>query len=83
MAELERALNLVISTEPIRDRLKKLRVRDPDAALDQGLISREDHDRLAEVAIAVAKVVAVDDFSPEEITGKATPAEQVRVEAAE
>jgi len=35
------------------------------------------------VAIAVAKVVAVDDFSPEEITGKATPAEQVRVEAAE
>ncbi|MEH6678835.1 acyl-CoA dehydrogenase [Phenylobacterium sp.] len=83
VAELERALNLVISTEPIRDRMKKLRVRDPDAALDQGLISREDHDRLAEVAIAVAKVVAVDDFSPEEITGKATPAEQVRVEAAE
>ena len=83
VAELERALDLVVSTEPIRDRLKKLRVRDPDAALDQGLISREDHDRLAEVAIAVAKVVAVDDFSPEEVTGKATPAEQVRVEAAE
>jgi acyl-CoA dehydrogenase len=83
VAELERALDLVVSTEPIRDRLKKLRVRDPDAALDQGLISREDHDRLAEVAIAVAKVVAVDDFSPEEITGKAVPAEQMRVEAAE
>jgi acyl-CoA dehydrogenase len=83
VAELERALDLVVATEPIRDRLKKLRVRDPAAALDQGLISREDHDRLTEVAIAVAKVVAVDDFSPEEIAGKATPAEQRHVEAAE
>lgn len=83
VAELERALDLVVATEPIRDRLKKLRVRDPAAALDQGLISREDHERLSEAAAAVAKVVAVDDFSPEEITGKATPAEQMRVEAAE
>jgi hypothetical protein len=33
--------------------------------------------------MAVAKVVAVDDFSPEEITGMATPAEQRHVEAAE
>ncbi|MBU2134573.1 MAG: DUF1974 domain-containing protein, partial [Alphaproteobacteria bacterium] len=83
VAELERALDLVVASEPIRDRLKKLRVRDPDAALDQGLISREDHARLAEAAMAVAKVVAVDDFSPEEITGMATPAEQRHVEAAE
>jgi acyl-CoA dehydrogenase len=83
VAELERALDLVVASEPIRERLKKLRVRDPDAALDQGLISRADHEKLAEAAMAVAKVVAVDDFSPEEITGKVIPAEQRHVEAAE
>ncbi|MBA4795325.1 MAG: acyl-CoA dehydrogenase [Phenylobacterium sp.] len=83
VAELERALELVVETQPIRDRLKKLRIRDPKDAWDQGLISKADHERLLEADAAVAKVVAVDDFSPEELTGRAIPAGRAHAEAAE
>lgn len=83
VAQLERALDLVIATQPIRDRLKKLRIHDPQAAWDQGLISQEDHEALSEAEAAVQAVIAVDDFAPEELTGKPVTEIHRHVEAAE
>lgn len=83
VAQLERALMEVVATEPIRDRLKKLRVRDPKAAWDQGLISRADYEALQSADAAVQAVVAVDDFAPAELTD-ARPTQPARhAEAAE
>ncbi|MDX5330009.1 MAG: acyl-CoA dehydrogenase [Caulobacteraceae bacterium] len=83
VAQLERALMEVVATEPIRDRLKTLRVRDPKAAWDQGLISRADYEALQSADAAVQAVVAVDDFAPAELTDARTTQPARRAEAAE
>uniref|UniRef100_UPI002FD9C5D8 acyl-CoA dehydrogenase n=1 Tax=Phenylobacterium sp. TaxID=1871053 RepID=UPI002FD9C5D8 len=67
VAQLEHALDLVIRTEPIRDQLKSLKVRDPKAALDKGALSLSDYEALKAAEAAVQAVVAVDDFAPEEL----------------
>ncbi|MEW6017865.1 MAG: acyl-CoA dehydrogenase domain-containing protein, partial [Pseudomonadota bacterium] len=83
VAQLERALAEVVATDPIRDRLKKLRVRDPQAAWDQGLISRADYEALRSAEAAVQAVVAVDDFAPAELTGARSEQPARHAEAAE
>ena len=67
VAQLEHALELVIRTEPIRDQLKSLKIRDPKAALDKGALSLSDYEALMAAEAAVQAVVAVDDFAPEEL----------------
>ncbi|WP_210497069.1 acyl-CoA dehydrogenase [Microvirga antarctica] len=67
LAQLERAFALVTQTEPIRDRLKAAGHRDWRAARDAGFLSADDARRLEERDAAVAAVIAVDDFAPEEL----------------
>jgi len=68
VARLERAFNLVVETQPIHDRLRKLGPRDWREAWDQGLLSEAQRSRLEEAERAVAAVVAVDDFAPETLS---------------
>jgi len=68
IARLERAFRLVVETQPIHDRLRKLKIADRDKALDQGLISAAQAARLEQAEQAVAAVVAVDDFAPEALS---------------
>src|SRR6185312_3743308 len=70
VARLERAFALVTAAQPIRDRMQAARVRDVDQALTQRTINEQEAAQLKEAAEAVAAAIAVDDFAPEELTGR-------------
>ncbi len=70
LALLERAFAMVAAVQPIRDRMHAARVRDIDQALEQRTITADEAAQLKEAADAVAAAVAVDDFAPEELTGR-------------
>jgi acyl-CoA dehydrogenase len=70
LALLERAFAMVAAVQPIRDRMHAARVRDIDQALKQHTITADEAAQLKEAADAVAAAVAVDDFAPEELTGR-------------
>ena len=63
---LDRAYRLVTDTEPLAKRLRDIR-KTPREALDAGVLSDADFARLQEVEEAVRRVVAVDDYTPEEL----------------
>jgi acyl-CoA dehydrogenase len=59
---IEEAFDLVLRTAPTEEKLRAAKERDPDAAAEQGLISREEAARVKEARAAVAKAVEVDAF---------------------
>ncbi|WP_209425245.1 acyl-CoA dehydrogenase [Pararhodobacter sp. SW119] len=63
---LNDAYTRTIATDPLRRRLRELKMT-PDAALEAGLLSPDEKGRLDELATAVGKVIAVDDFTPAQI----------------
>ncbi len=63
---LDTAWHLTIETEPLSKRLREAR-KTPEQALEAGILSRADFDRLQDTAAAVGKVVAVDEYTPEEL----------------
>jgi acyl-CoA dehydrogenase len=67
VARLTDAFRKTIDTQPIHDRMKRARVRDPQVARERGLITDEELKRLRGADEAVAEVIAVDDFAPEEL----------------
>ena len=70
LARLERAFELTIATQALRDRLHKAHMRDVGKARQQGLINDAEARELRAAADAVAAAVAVDDFAPEELAPK-------------
>jgi acyl-CoA dehydrogenase len=68
LARLERAFELAVKTQPLRDRLRKARVHDLDSARRQGLIDETEAEQLQATAQAITAAVAVDDFAPEELS---------------
>ncbi len=70
VARLERAFKLTIVAEPLSAKLRKAHIHDRDEALKAGVITQEEADALAAVHDAIAAVVAVDDFSPEELSNR-------------
>jgi acyl-CoA dehydrogenase len=67
--ELNEAFDKVCATEALRRKLRESGKTLAQAALD-GPLSADDIARLKDADAAVAKVIAVDDFAPEEITGR-------------
>jgi acyl-CoA dehydrogenase len=67
LARLEHAFALKVASHELRDRLRKAHVRDVAKARQQGLINDAEAAQLEAVAQAIAAVVEVDDFAPEEI----------------
>jgi hypothetical protein len=68
LARLERAFQLTLAVEPLRERMHKAHVRDVEKARKQGLINEAEAAQLQAAAEAVAAAVAVDDFAPEELS---------------
>jgi acyl-CoA dehydrogenase len=68
VGRLDRAFALIAAVQPLRDRLRQAHVRDIAAARQRGLINDAEADQLKAVQLAVAAVVAVDDFPAEEIS---------------
>jgi acyl-CoA dehydrogenase len=80
VAELEEAFERVSAAAPIDRKMRAARLRDPQAALDQGIITAEDFGALAEIRQAVARVVAVDAFAMADVSP--TAAQHRREDAA-
>jgi len=70
IALLERAFAMTAAVQPIRDRMHEARVRDIDQALKQRTTTADEAQRLKAAAEAVAAAIAVNDFAPEELTGR-------------
>jgi acyl-CoA dehydrogenase len=68
LARLERAFELTLAAQPLRDRLQHAHVRDVEEALAHHLIDAAEAAQLRAAAEAVAAAVAVDDFSPQELS---------------
>jgi acyl-CoA dehydrogenase len=66
VTRLTRAFALVTETQPIRDRLRKAKVKDWREA-DPALLNEAECRRLEETDALVASVIAVDDFAAEEL----------------
>ncbi len=69
MLKLGRAFALVTATEPLRRRLREAG-QTLDEARRDGPLTTDEIARLDEAEEARAAVVAVDDFAPEEVTGR-------------
>lgn len=68
LALLERAFALTVAVQPLRERMRKARVRDIDQAERQRTIDATEAAQLREAAEAVAAAIAVDDFAPAELS---------------
>lgn len=62
---LNEAYTRTVATDGLRKRLRELGMT-PAQALEAGLLSQPEKTQLDELAEVVARVIAVDDFSPEE-----------------
>lgn len=63
------AFEQVVATQPIHDRLRERKIRDWRSAEAGGLLSQAEIAALKSADAAVAAVVAVDDFGPDELAG--------------
>jgi acyl-CoA dehydrogenase len=71
IAELDRAFRLVTATQAARDVMRKSRVHDVAEARKRGMISDSEAAQIEAAMKAVAEVIAVDDFAPEELAPRA------------
>ena len=72
ISHLLQAFKLTVETQPIHDRLRHAKIKDWRVGRERGLVSDEEARRLEAADAAVAEVIDVDDFSPEELTGRTT-----------
>ncbi|MEY9182702.1 acyl-CoA dehydrogenase [Bradyrhizobium sp. USDA 326] len=67
-ARLERAFELVASTDAIARRLRAAHIRDWKEAVAKGVITQAEGEQLAAAREGVTKVIEVDDFAPEALS---------------
>jgi len=70
---VDEAMRLMVELDPIKQKMRKSRIRDADEALAKGIISENEAARMRDALEKVAEIVRVDDFTLEEITGKKQP----------
>lgn len=70
LGRLERAFALATAVQPLLDRLRREGVPDWRDALRGGALTPEQAAEIEAAEAAVAGVLAVDDFAPEELTGR-------------
>jgi acyl-CoA dehydrogenase len=75
VGRLDRAFALISAVQPLRDRLRQAHVHDVETARQRGLINDAEADQLKAVQLAIAAVIAVDDFPAEEIARHAVRAQ--------
>lgn len=67
VANLEEAFSLAVLTQAARDRMRKAGTAEAEVAAANGTIGAEDAELIAGYRKALARVVAVDDFAPEDL----------------
>ena len=70
LGRLDKAFKLMVGLEPVKQKMRKARVRTADQAEAEGVISGNEAAAMREALALVREVSMVDDFAPEEITGK-------------
>lgn len=68
VALLDRAFQLAVAVQPLRDRMRSAHVHDIATAEGQRVITSDEAAQLKTAADAAAAVIAVDDFAPEELS---------------
>jgi acyl-CoA dehydrogenase len=68
VARLEKAFLLVTAAEDIAKRLRAAHLHDWREAVKQGVITQAEGEQLEAAHAAVAQVIEVDDFAPEELS---------------
>jgi acyl-CoA dehydrogenase len=68
LARLEKAFLLVAGTEDVAKRMHAARIHDWKEAVNKGVITQGEADRLAAAREAVSKVIEVDDFAPDALS---------------
>jgi acyl-CoA dehydrogenase len=71
MQDLELAFRLVVEVAPTEKKMREAKIRDPQEALSQGIVSRAAYERLIEARAAVDRVIAVDAFPAEAVSSLA------------
>ncbi len=66
MAELNAAYDAVIALAPLMKKLREAR-HTPDSGVEAGVISEADRERIADMERKVSEVIAVDEFTPDEL----------------
>ncbi|MEQ8268566.1 MAG: acyl-CoA dehydrogenase [Parvibaculum sp.] len=67
VAKLEHAFSLAVLTEGAREKMRDARIENPETAVAGGHITSQQAAQIGELRDAVADVIAVDDFAPEEL----------------
>ncbi len=70
LGRLDKAFRMMVDLEPVKQKMRKARIRTADEAEAQGVISGNEAAAMREALALVREVSMVDDFAPEEITGK-------------
>ncbi|HKS84498.1 MAG TPA: acyl-CoA dehydrogenase [Pseudolabrys sp.] len=73
VALVKQAFVKTVAVQPIRDRMHAARLRDIDQALAGSIITTAEAAQLKATAEAVSAAIAVNDFSPEELTARGLP----------
>jgi acyl-CoA dehydrogenase len=68
LARLEKAFALVTAADGVDRRMRAARLKDWREAVRRGVITASEGERVRVVEEAVAKVIAVDDFAPEQLS---------------
>lgn len=72
---LDRTFDLIVELEPVKQKMRKARVRTADEAVELGILSDNEAVRMKEALSMVREVCRVDDFAPEDIIRKKTGTE--------
>jgi len=73
LGRLEKAFLLHDQLAPARAKMRRVRVSDIEKALAGSVITQDEAESLHEVSAMIREIVKVDDFAPEELTGKPKP----------
>jgi len=67
LGRVENAFKMMVELDPIKQKMRKARIRDVDEAVKQGIISDNEAGRMKQAQELVLEVCQVDDFTLEQI----------------
>lgn len=70
LANVDEAMRVMVELDPVKQKMRKARIRTAKQALAKGIISDNEAARMEQALELVQEVVRVDDFTLEEVTGK-------------
>ncbi|MGI9462439.1 MAG: acyl-CoA dehydrogenase domain-containing protein, partial [Aestuariivirgaceae bacterium] len=70
LGRLDKAFRMMVDLEPVKQKMRKARIRTADQAEAEGVITGNEAAAMREALALVREVSMVDDFTAEEITGK-------------